>query len=207
MLDDNFLGCPRWKGLLEELIATGKPFKFKQGLDERLLTDEKCSLLFSANYDRDYTFAFDSVKDYDLIQRKLELIRKYTDKDNIKFYVLVGFEGTGADDIENAFKRIELLMRYKCMPYIMRYQNKNETPWKDSEFHGMYVQLARWCNQPGIFRNMSFREFCEKNQAHKKTEGPGAEMKALNYFEETHPEIAEKYFNLKYKTRGSLNQK
>ena len=43
------------KETLEKIIATGKPFKFKQGLDERLLDDEKCRLLFSANYDGDYT--------------------------------------------------------------------------------------------------------------------------------------------------------
>lgn len=64
LLDDNFFGCPRWKPMLEELIATGKRFKFKQGLDERLLTKEKCELLFSANYDGDYTFAFDNIADY-----------------------------------------------------------------------------------------------------------------------------------------------
>lgn len=59
LLDDNFFGCLRWKPMLEELIATGKKFKFKQGLDERLLTDEKCRMLFSSNYDGDFTFAFD----------------------------------------------------------------------------------------------------------------------------------------------------
>jgi hypothetical protein len=46
LLDDNFLGCPQWKPMLNELISIGVPFKFKQGLDERLLTDEKCSCFF-----------------------------------------------------------------------------------------------------------------------------------------------------------------
>ena len=44
LLDDNFLGCPQWKKLLQQLIDTGKSFKFKQGLDERILTDEKCRM-------------------------------------------------------------------------------------------------------------------------------------------------------------------
>lgn len=39
LLDDNFLGCPGWREALQELISMKKPFKFKQGLDERLLTD------------------------------------------------------------------------------------------------------------------------------------------------------------------------
>ena len=47
LLDDNFFGCPNWRTLLQELIDTQRPFKFKQGMDERILTDEKsdCSLV------------------------------------------------------------------------------------------------------------------------------------------------------------------
>ena len=50
LLDDNFLGYPQWKTALQQLIDTGRPFKFKQGLDERLLTDEKCEMLFSVKF-------------------------------------------------------------------------------------------------------------------------------------------------------------
>lgn len=154
LLDDNFLGCPNWKPLLRELIETGKPFKFKQGLDERLLSDEKCEMLFNSPYDGDFTFAFDNYSDYDLIHRKLEMISKYRIKQNVKFYVLVGFEGTDITDIEHALARLELLFRYGCLPYIMRYQNKNETPWKDSKYSGFYITLARWCNQPSFLREL-----------------------------------------------------
>ena len=199
LLDDNFLGYPNWEELLNILIETGKPYKFKQGLDERLLTDHKCKLLFSSKYDGDITFAFDNVGDYELINRKLELIRNNTDAKNIKFYVLVGFESTDARDIENAFKRIELLMRYHCLPYIMRYQDKNYAPWKESKYKGMYVTLARWCNQPSIFKKMSFRVFCEQNQAlHKNEETLCSSMKALVDFEAEYPQIAKRYFDLRY---------
>lgn len=201
LLDDNFFGCPFWKPMLKELIATGKSFKFKQGLDERLLTQEKCDLLFNSKYDGDFTFAFDNVSDYELIHSKLKMIRQAlgNKRKSIKFYVLVGFESTDYKDIENAFKRIELLMRYGCLPYIMRYQNKNETPWKDSEFRGMYVTLARWANQPSIFKKKSFRQFCEANQKLHKTKGTlCSAMKSMLDFEEKHPEIAEKYFDLRF---------
>ena len=198
LLDDNFLGCPNWKEMLEELRSKGIPFKFKQGIDERLLTDEKCKLLFSSNYDGDYTFAFDNIADYDLIHSKLQMIRKYTNVRVIKFYVLVGFESTDENDIENAFKRIELLMRYQCLPYIMRYQDKNYTPWKESEYSGLYVTLARWGNQPSIFKKMSFRQFCEANQAIRKTKKMCSAMRALTYFESKNPEIAKKYFDIRY---------
>ena len=58
-------------------------------------------------------------------------------------------------DIVNTFKRIELLMRYKCIPYIMRFNKYEESPYR-----GMYINLARWCNQPSFFKKKSFEEYC-----------------------------------------------
>ena len=198
-LDDNFLGSPDWRDLLEEVIATGKQFKFKQGLDERMLTDDKCEVIFSTNYDGDITFAFDKISDYDLIESKLKMIRRHTDCKYIKFYVLVGYEGTDASDIENAFKRIELLLRYGCIPYIMRYQSVDDKPWTHSEWRGLYVNIARWCNQPSIIKKMSFREFAERSQTYQKTPGTMCSpLKALTAFENKYPEVAKKYFDVKY---------
>lgn len=198
LLDDNFFGYRHWRELLDELILTGKQFKFKQGLDERLITDEICEILFNAKYDGDFTFAFDNISDYDLVHEKLKLIRKHTNRINIKFYVLVGFESTDARDIENAFKRIALLMQYRCVPYLMRYQNKNETPWKVSKYRGLYVSMARWCNQPGLFKKMSFRQFCERDQAYHKSDRLCVSMRALTEFEAEYPDIAKQYFDLKF---------
>ena len=161
LLDDNFLSHPEWKRMLLELQATGKRFQFRQGLDERLLTDEKCKILFASKYDTDYTFAFDNVEDYDIIHDKLKLVRKYTDA-GVRFYVFCGFDrkdGWDYDfwyqDIIDTFRRIQLLMEYKCLPYIMRFNRYTESP-----FRGIYVTLARWCNQPSIFKKKSFKEFC-----------------------------------------------
>ena len=190
MLDDNFLGFSEWKEILNELIATGKPFKFKQGIDERLLTKEKCDILFNCKYDGDFTFAFDNIKDYDLIHSKLKIIRESTNK-IIKFYVLCGFENTDKNDIVNTFKRIKLLMEYQCLPYIMRYQNKNEKPYEKSKYRGIYITLARWCNQPSFFKKKSFREFCN-------IENNKSALKYMTEFENEFPEIAKEYFDLKF---------
>lgn len=196
LLDDNFLGCPSWKEMLSELIATGKQFKFKQGLDERILTEEKCEMLFNSKYDGDFTFAFDKISDYDIIHKKLEMIAKYKKKKSVKFYVLVGYDSTDATDIENAFKRIDLLIRYGCLPYIMRFQNKNETPWKESKYRALYVAMARWCNQPSIIKKMSFRQFCVANQLYKKNQDTiCSTLKCMQDFEKEYPEIAAKYFD------------
>ena len=198
LLDDNFLGCPKWKEMLEELIATGRQFKFKQGLDERILTDEKCEMLFNSKYDGDFTFAFDKISDYDLIHNKLKLISKYKKNKSVKFYVLVGYDSTDATDIENAFKRIDLLLHYGCLPYIMRFQNKNEAPWKDSNYRALYVAMARWCNQPSIIKKMSFRQFCIANQLYKKNQTTKCStLVVMEEFEKEYPEIAANYFDVR----------
>ena len=192
LLDDNFLSHPKWKEMLIELQKTGKRFQFKQGLDERLLTDEKCKLLFSSKYDGDYIFAFDNVEDYDIIEEKLKLVRKYSDK-MLKFYLFCGFDRSDKwdnnfwyTDIVNVFKRIKLLMQYKCIPYVMRYNRYDESPHR-----GIYITLARWCNQPSIFKKKSFAEFCALRQDSKRYLD---EFLSATNFKEEH----DYYLNMKY---------
>ncbi len=185
-LDDNFLGYTKWKDLLEEVYMTGRPFTFRQGLDIRLMTEEKFDWLMRCKYDGDCTFAFDDVNDYGIIRNKLEMIRCRTDK-QFRFYVLVGFKGQDGADIEDAFIRIALLMRYGCLPYIMRHEKCKESRWK-----GVYTTLARWCNQPSFYKKMSFREFCEANGETSAT------LRYMREFEAMHPHIARTYFDIRY---------
>lgn len=192
LLDDNFLGCKSWREMLIELHKTNKPFQFKQGLDERILTDEKCELLFKSKYDGDYIFAFDNVADSELIERKLKLLRKYTSKVP-KFYVFCGFDREDKwdsdfwrQDIFDLFKRIEILMKYKCLPYIMRFNRYEESPYR-----GMYISVARWCNQPSFFKKKSLREFAEANGVNSSC------YRYIANFESMHPEIG-KYLDMKY---------
>lgn len=197
LLDDNFFGCPSWKIILEQLQVTGKPFQFKQGLDERLLTDEKCKMLFKSKYDGDYIFAFDNVEDADLIERKLKLIREYTDKIP-KFYTFCGFDRNDKwdkdfwkQDLWDIWKRIEILMRYQCLPYIMRHEN-----YKNSPYRGTYINLAAWCNQPSAFKKKSYREFVVYQQSRHQKEC--SETRYFKQIESEIPELAERYFDMKF---------
>jgi hypothetical protein len=198
LLDDNILGCKDWKYLLEQLIDTGKPFRFQQGMDERILTPEKCKVLFSAKYDGDMTFAFDNVADYDLIERKLKLIREYTDK-QMRFYCFCGFDRNDRwdakfwkQDLYDLFKRIELLMRYKCVPYVMRFNRYVESPYK-----GISITTTRWCNQPSMFKTKSLREFAVACNKYYKS-GESADYRYLMKVEQDVPELADKYFDLHF---------
>lgn len=192
LLDDNFFGYAGWKDLLLELRATGKPFKFKQGLDERLLTPEMCELLFTSKYAGDFTFAFDNIKDARLIERKIVMARQYTEK-ALKFYCFCGYDREGkwdaafwTRDIFELLYRIEILVKYHCIPYVMRFYRYTESPWR-----GVYISIARWCNQPGFFKKMSLRQFAELNGE------KSACYRYLAEFEKANP-AAGYFFDLKF---------
>lgn len=192
LLDDNFFGSPDWAELLTELQQTGKPFLFKQGLDERLLTEGKCKALFSSKYDGDYMFAFDNILDAPLIESKIQLARRHTNA-VLKFYCFCGFDRNDkwddafwVQDIKDLFTRIHILMQNRCLPYVMRFNRYVESPYR-----GMYVTIARWCNQPNFFKKKTFREFVEIN---------GETSAAARYareFELKHPECAD-FFDMRF---------
>lgn len=201
LLDDNILGCSGWKSILNNLIAIGKQFQFKQGIDIRLMTNEKALLLTSCKYDEDYIFAFDNIKDRNEIENKLMIWKKYniTKGQNTKLYVFCGFDRENKwdlnfwkQDITDLFERIKILMKYNCKPYIMRYYKYNESPYR-----GIYINIAQWCNQPQFFAKMSYRKMCEKDNERKG--GNSATIKYNNNFEKENPEISNTYFDLNFK--------
>ena len=203
LLDDNILGYDKWEEIFNELNATGKRFQFKQGMDERLLIPKRCEVILNSNYIGDYIFAFDDIRDKHLIERKLEMWvrakRKLGNKRTTKFYVLCGFDENDkydeefwVGDIKNTFERIKILMKYGCIPYIMRYEKYEESPYR-----GMYVVLASWCNQPSLFKKKSIREYCTACQIKVKSK-ICSEKRYIQEFENKHQEIAKEYFDIKF---------
>ena len=172
LLDDNFFGFDGWRDLLIELRATGKPFVFKQGLDVRLLDEERAKLLFTSKYDGDFIFAFDNADDAPLIEDKIKLIGRHVNLQNqrVKFYVLCAFDRANrydadfwARDLQSVFARVDLLKKYGCLPYLMRHKNFKLAPEPR-----LYTNLARWCNQPQFFLKKTFAEFLAADAAYKK---------------------------------------
>ena len=188
--DDNFLASPYWEQLLDELIATNRPFQFRQGLDERLLAqnrhgEEMAKKLSGANYHGDFIFAFDNWSDRKLIVKALKIWKHYCPKKETKFYLFCGFHQSKKDekkfqlDIAEIFMRICVLMRYGCLPYIMRHEDYKQAP-----IPNIYVQIARWCNQPGFFRNLSFWQFCYRNQTYWEENTLGRNVEQIKSYEE-----------------------
>ncbi len=170
--DDNFLAADRkiWKPLLEALIKTNRPFQFRQGLDERIIAEseygeEIAEMLSKCKYHGDYIFAFDNWKDREKIETALKIWKRHVDKET-KFYLFCGYRLTQNSDkklyqdIWEIFQRIRILMSYGCLGYIMRHEDYHKHP-----LNNIYIQIARWCNQPQFYKKMSFWEFCYRNQS------------------------------------------
>lgn len=200
LLDDNVFACKDWKLVFHNLQLTGMPFQYKQGMDERLLTDEKCEELFiKSKWIGDYIFAFDNIDDEGIITAKANLIRKWhnTKGQDIKFYVFCAFDKNDAydldfwkHDIDGLFYRIFVLAKFKFKPYVMRYYKYN-----DSYYYGTYVNIAAWANQPSL-NNLSYREFCKRDDMRKK--GKHGKSATWRYFEQHEKECPEhtKWFDI-----------
>jgi hypothetical protein len=213
-LDDNFFANPKWFDIIQEVKAIGKPFQFKQGLDERLLTDKHIHEMVSWKYDGDFIFAFDNIEDRPLIEKKLQRIFElYPDwKKRMKFYVFCGFDRNGkwdedfwVNDIINIFERAFILAKYSASPYVMRFEEVYK-----SKYSGLYSAISAWCNQQSFFKKATFREYCivggMDRKYYNKYKGDyreyiraghkkGSTWKYLDEFTEKYPNIANKYFN------------
>jgi hypothetical protein len=153
-LDNNFLAYKKCEDILEELIDKKIRCNFNQGLDIRLVTPRIAELLSQLNYEREYIFAFDNIRYKPIMDKQIQLLQEYIPKEwKIKLFVLVGYDSTLAEDLA----RVEWCRQHKVLPYIMRH----EKCWQ-SEYQNFYTDLASYCNQPPLFKRMTFEQFMRK---------------------------------------------
>lgn len=144
--DPNILACSDWKDLLSQLKDSKSWIDFNQGLDARLLTEEKCLALSELKI-KEIHFAWDNYYEKDLILPKLKLyldIAKNKPHTSLRIvYVLVNFNTTLEQDLE----RIYTLKNLGYWAYVMVYDKKNANK--------IYHHLERWCNNRFIFASCS----------------------------------------------------
>lgn len=142
LLDPNVLACKDWSDILEQLAKTGARVDFNQGLDIRLMTEEKAEALKHIRTKRIH-FAFDRYEDANEILPRLKLFRDRTNirPRDIVVYVLCGFDTTIEQDLERIYKIREI----GFSPYVMLY-NKEQIPKRDN-----LRRLQRWVNARQAF--------------------------------------------------------
>lgn len=208
--DDNFLASEPniWRTKLQQLIDTGRPFQFRQGLDERMLAEspygeEMAEMLSRTKYHGDFIFAFDNWRDRQLIERALKIWKHYNPTKGTKFYLFCGFMQNAKDhkkfyrDIWEIFQRIRVLMQYGCVGYIMRHDDYHKAP-----ISNLYIQIARWCNQQAFYKKMSFWEYTYRNQTFWE-QGAGFDVPKLI---KPYEEFEKDYKNGYYKKEDSMGK-
>ena len=211
--DDNFLAAPPdiWKTQLQHLINTGRPFQFRQGLDERMLAEspygeDMAKILSKARYHGDFIFAFDNWHDRPKIEKALKIWKHYNPQKGTKFYLFCGFKQTPDNknkfyrDIWEIFQRIRVLMQYGCVGYIMRHDDYHQAP-----ISNLYVQIARWCNQQAFYKKMSFWEYAYRNQTYWEQTVGFEVVKEIKTYEEFLRDYQTGYY-VKEDARGKVRK-
>lgn len=154
LCDPNILACRQWKDLLQQLIDSKAWVDINQGLDIRLMTEEKAEMLKQIKI-KQWHFAWDRYQDKDEILPKFKMFKEITNinERNLIVYVLCNYDTTLEQDLE----RIYTLREMGYWAYVMLY-DKEHIP----EAH-LLKKLARWCNNRFIFAKcQSFEDYLNR---------------------------------------------
>lgn len=149
--DPNILACRQWKELIQQLVDSKAKIDINQGLDIRLMTEEKAEMLKQIKV-KNFHFAWDRFEDKENIVPKFKMFKEITGIDYRKLcvFVLCGFDTSIEQDLE----RIYTLRDIGYSPYCMLY-NKHNIP----KVHDLR-KLQRWCNNRFIFAKCkTFEEY------------------------------------------------
>ena len=151
LCDPNILACRQWKDLLQQLIDSKAWVDINQGLDIRLINEEKAEMLKKVKM-KQLHFAWDRYQDKDMILPKFKMFKDITgiNERNLIVYVLCNFDTTIEQDLE----RIYTLRDMGYWAYVMLY-DKDNIP-KGHELR----KMARWVNNRFVFAKCkTFEEY------------------------------------------------
>lgn len=158
LLDPNLLACQDWKDLLQQLINSKAKVNFNQGLDVRMMTDEKAEMLSQIKVDEIH-FAWDRYEDKDFILPKFLKFRersKIRQKD-LQVYVLCGDREKRI--LKEDLFRIEWLKSNGFAPYVMLYDKANIPSGHELR------KLQRYVNNRFIFWSCdNFEDYCKQER-------------------------------------------
>lgn len=142
LCDPNILACKDCKNLFQQLIDSKAWVDINQGLDIRLMTEEKAEMLKRIKT-KELHFAWDRYEDKDAIIPKFKMFKEISGISERKLivYVLCNFDTTIEQDLE----RIYTLRDLGYWAYVMLY-DKEHIP----RGHKL-KKMARWVNNRFIF--------------------------------------------------------
>lgn len=147
LLDNNFTADPLMIDKCREIKERGLIVDITQGIDVRLMTDEKAQSLSEISHLRSVHYAWDLMKYERSVFEGIKLLSKSIKPYKHLCFMLVGFNTSFEEDMYRLWKIHEL----KISPYVMIY-NKNEAG--DTRLK----HFARWVNSR-IYKVCSFEEY------------------------------------------------
>lgn len=142
LYDPNILACNEWQNLFEQLVESKSIIDFNQGLDVRMMTEEKIAYLNAMRIKRVH-LAWDNPNED--LTAQFEFFTKHYKRKSVSgkvVYVLVNFNST----IEQDLYRIYTLRRLGYDPYVMIYEKATASE--------EVKRMARWVNNRFIWRKV-----------------------------------------------------
>ena len=153
LCDPNILACKDWKPLLQQLIDSKAWIDINQGLDIRLMTEEKAEMIKQLKI-KELHFAWDRYEDKDIVVPKFKMFKELTGIDIRKLIVFVLCGDREKRVLETDLERIYTLRDMGFWAYVMLYDKENIP--KGHELR----KLQRWVNNRFIFaRCNTFEEY------------------------------------------------
>ena len=121
--DNNLLACSKSHiDAVFSMLKTQKHIDFSGGLEAGRITDEIVDQLRGLRIYQIW-LAYDHPNAEKPLQKAVEKLSKYFNRDKIRCYVLVGYEG---DTIENAEIRLRKAWEIGTLPFAMRYRTDRD---------------------------------------------------------------------------------
>lgn len=142
LCDPNVLACKDWRDILQQLIDSKAYVDFNQGVDIRLMTEEKARYLKQIKI-KSIHFAYDRYQDKKIIEPKFRKLKEVTGwtRNKVQVYVLTNFDTTPEQDLD----RIMFLKSLDFSSYVMIYDKEHIVKG------GYYQHLQRWVNNRFLF--------------------------------------------------------
>lgn len=134
LYDNNLTADPDCIDKLHEIRDRNLKVDISQGIDVRLLTEEKAKALGEVKYLRSLHYAWDLMENESKIIEGIKLLKQFVKPWRHMCFILTGFNTTFDEDMYRISKLIELGIK----PYVMKYNKRTD----DIRLN----QLAGWVN-------------------------------------------------------------
>ena len=145
VMDNNFFANPKWREAIDQLREWDQKVDFNQGLDIRLMDQDKLACLLSLKIHPFYRFSWDLPKQD--LRKKFEWLTQFIKPSRISVYVLVGYNSVFQEDL----MRVQFLHELGVDPFVMKFNHRQDI--------SLLNHLARWSNRPEIRNSCSFEEY------------------------------------------------